>query len=417
MAAGSNICSDTKIKGKSATSVYLIKMQPIIRSLVLFVAFVIGIYLIIVAANTWGDDRSEFYNVKILPANLKDAELDNIPANSFSYATVIDAGSSGCRAHVYRYGKLGSIEGPLYVLPKHKSLKVKPGLSSFANNPDDAGPSLKGLIDFMKKEVPEESWRNTPIWLKATAGLRLLPTKQSEDILRSVRKFLSSGSNSPFLFNHGWAKIISGVEEGGFGWIAYNYLKKLIGPKRNHAGSVEPYAVIEMGGASAQVTHKAPKVVDENALPADYRFSFTIGGERHTLYSHSYLGFGGEQAREALNKRLKETMQGGIVKDPCINSGYTRQMEVARKDVFDGVDGVQVIGSAYKGSCARAIRFMFEGKDEGLCNPQLEPYSFDCVHQPAFVKKAINILTFENFFWMVAIFAFALSINFKLIIH
>jgi len=39
---------------------------------------------------------------------------------------------------------------------------------------------------------------------------------------------------------------------GAFGWIAYNYLMKVIGPKKP-AGTVEPYAVIEMGGASAQV--------------------------------------------------------------------------------------------------------------------------------------------------------------------
>jgi len=54
---------------------------------------------------------------------------------------------------------------------------------------------------------------------------------------------------------------IIGNEEGGFGWIAFNYLKKIIGPKKL-PNSEEPYAVVEMGGASAQVSQMAPTLKD-----------------------------------------------------------------------------------------------------------------------------------------------------------
>lgn len=77
--------------------------------------------------------------MKVLPDNLDDTSLVLLDKEAFSYLAMIDAGSSGCRAHVYRYGKLGSIKGPLYVLPQHESFKVKPGLSTFANHPQDAG--------------------------------------------------------------------------------------------------------------------------------------------------------------------------------------------------------------------------------------------------------------------------------------
>lgn len=123
--------------------------------------------------NSMASDRSENYNVKVLP-DIDDSQLAVLPPSSFSYLAMIDAGSSGCRAHVYRYGKLGSLEGPLYVIPQHVSKKVKPGLSSFASNPTDAGSSLQGLVEFLKEQVPSESWGNTPVWLKATAGLRML---------------------------------------------------------------------------------------------------------------------------------------------------------------------------------------------------------------------------------------------------
>ena len=78
-------------------------------------------------------------------------ELDKLPRDSFSYASMIDAGSSGSRVHVYRYGKLGSKDGELYVLPSHVSFKEKPGLSSFASNPKEAPQTLMALIEFIKK--------------------------------------------------------------------------------------------------------------------------------------------------------------------------------------------------------------------------------------------------------------------------
>ena len=98
-------------------------------------------------------DRSDTYKVKVIPSSLDDSALNGLPKDTFSYLAMIDAGSSGCRAHVYRYGKLGSLEGPLYVLPQHVSKKIKPGLSSFAENPQDAGKSLTGLVDFIKTQV------------------------------------------------------------------------------------------------------------------------------------------------------------------------------------------------------------------------------------------------------------------------
>lgn len=196
-------------------------------------------------------DRSENYDVKVLPGS-NENDLASLSSESFSYLAVIDAGSSGCRAHVYRYGKLQSLEGPLYILPEHKSFKVKPGLSSFEGSPQSAGPSLMKLIDFLKENVPQGAWSVTPIWLKATAGLRLLELKKSEAILYSVRSFLSDTKQSPFYFKPSYAQVISGNEEGAFGWIAYNYLKRVIGPLKLE--SILPYAVVEMGGASSQVS-------------------------------------------------------------------------------------------------------------------------------------------------------------------
>jgi Golgi nucleoside diphosphatase len=78
--------------------------------------------------------------------------------------------------------------------------------------------------------------------------MRLLNIAESQAVLESVRRFLSDSSKSPFLFRKSWARIISGKEEGGFGWIAFNYLQKVIGSRR--IDGILPYVVVEMGDFS-----------------------------------------------------------------------------------------------------------------------------------------------------------------------
>jgi apyrase len=353
-------------------------------------------------------DRSGNYKVKVLPDHLDDEGLHALPKMTFSYLAMIDAGSSGCRAHVYRYGKLGSLEGPLYVLPQHVSKKVKPGLSSFAAHPNDAGASLAGLIEFIKLEVPEADWTVTPIWLKATAGLRMLEKQQSEAIMNSVRTFLGNKANSPFLFRHSWAKIISGNEEGGFGWIAYNYLRKIIGPKKSAVPQL-PYAVVEMGGASSQVSQMAPTQEEADKIPEEYKFSFTIEGDTYHLYTHSYLGFGAEQGREQLNKLLTKstipTDKGEVIKDPCLNTGFSRPGTVPRKETYEGPQGVyfNVTGAAdASGICKNAMSNIFGSRAEIISceKDKTGPHSFGCTYQPSFVADSKNFLLFENFFYL-----------------
>ena len=357
-------------------------------------------------------DRANAYNVRILPASLSDTELHELPTNSFSYLAMIDAGSSGCRAHIYRYGKLGTISGPLYILPNHVSKKVKPGLSSFAAHPADAGVSLQGLVDFMKTNVPEADWGTTPIWLKATAGLRMVSEAQRDEILGSVSSFLGNKAHSPFLFRKSWAKVIPGNEEGGFGWIAYNYLKKIIGPKKT--GKEDPYAVVEMGGASLQVSQVAQTPKEIAQIPDKYRFEFDIEGEKFTLYTYSYLGYGGEQARENLNKYYLESnshrhhKDKNRIKDTCLNPGFIRPSSEDRKEPYQGPAGpydVHGTSTELGGVCQTAMQTLFTPSTEIKSNENCEddgPYSFKCVFQPDFVKTSKNFLVFENFYYIAS---------------
>lgn len=46
--------------------------------------------------------------------------------------------------------------------------------------------SIEGLLDKSEEIIPEERQKSTPIALKATAGLRLLPSNSSKQLLEEV---------------------------------------------------------------------------------------------------------------------------------------------------------------------------------------------------------------------------------------
>lgn len=343
-------------------------------------------------------------DIKILPFQATDEELYKLPEDSFSYACMIDAGSSGSRVHVYRYGKLGSKGGELYVLPSHVSLKKNPGLASFVNNPMEAPNTLVALIEFAKSNIPEDMWQHTPIWLKGTAGLRLLLPKQSAEILKNIRIFLEQPNNSPFIFQPRMVQVISGTEEGAYGWIAFNYLKRLIGPKYDATTeSRAPYAVIEMGGASSQITAAAPTNLSA-PLPQKNLFTFSSCGKVYNLYAHSYLGFGGEKARDALTKSLIAVSNTTVV-DPCLNVGYQRSIDAPYVNVYDSsdIEGVRILGSSDRQSCSKAIKErIFKKNDNRFCSRQdsIEYIStMNCQTQPSWINSIENFLVFENFYW------------------
>lgn len=51
-----------------------------------------------------------------------------------------------------------------------------------------AAESLKGMLDRAKSSIPQSMWSKTPLALKATAGLRLLPTERAAALLNKVIK-------------------------------------------------------------------------------------------------------------------------------------------------------------------------------------------------------------------------------------
>jgi hypothetical protein len=103
------------------------------------------------------------------------------------YSIVLDAGSTGSRIHVFKFVK--AADGQLLLISDTFE-QLKPGLSSFRDEPEKAAQSLKPLLEIAMKTVPEQLRPATGISLKATAGLRLLPGTKADDILKAVAAFM-----------------------------------------------------------------------------------------------------------------------------------------------------------------------------------------------------------------------------------
>ncbi|KAJ0868251.1 putative apyrase [Helianthus annuus] len=194
-------------------------------------------------------------------------------------------------------------------------MRVSPGLSAFAEDPVRAGGSVVELLEFARKRIPRESWGETEVRLMATGGLRMLELSVQERVLEACRTVLRS---SGFVFRNDWAEVISGSDEGVHAWVVANYaLGTLGGDPRETTG------IIELGGASAQVTF-----VSNEPMPPEFSRTVKFGNVSYSLYSHSLLEFGQNVAFD-LVRRSKlakvpnpESFGSKVVLDPCSPKGY-----------------------------------------------------------------------------------------------
>lgn len=263
-------------------------------------------------------------------------------SNSSRWGVVLDAGSSGTRLHIYKWenpvqtAKNASLTAAeLHTLPKLTTDKswtqiTRPGVSSYGANPTKVGDSLKGLVDNALKIIPQDQIKNTPIYLLATAGMRLLPATQQQAIQKEICTYLkTTGFSIPVCTSQ--IQVIDGETEGIYGWIATNYLAGAFDkPKANdHGKGHNTYGFLDMGGASAQITFIPNKT--ETAQHAGNKSLKTLrirtlDGQQseHKVFSKTWLGFGVNQAFESHVKKLVGTIDPKTTKqipNPCAPKG------------------------------------------------------------------------------------------------
>ncbi|XP_070374412.1 ectonucleoside triphosphate diphosphohydrolase 8 isoform X6 [Equus asinus] len=226
-----------------------------------------------------------------------------LPAD-IKFGIVFDAGSSHTSLFVYQWP--ADKENDTGVVSQALACQVKgPGISSYTSDPAQAGESLKGCLEEALALIPKAQHQETPMFLGATAGMRLLSQKnssQARDIFAAVTQFLSQ---SPVDFRG--AELLAGQDEGALGWITINYVLGMLVQYSFSGEWIRPpegmlVGALDMGGASTQITF----VPGGPILDGNTQTTLRLYGLDHSVYTHSYLCFGRDQM---LNRLLAGLVQ------------------------------------------------------------------------------------------------------------
>lgn len=205
------------------------------------------------------------------------------------YGIMFDAGSTGTRIHVYTFIQKDPAELP--VLDNEMYHAVKPGLSAYADKPDVGGDTIRQLLKLAKKTVPRSEWKKTPVVLKATAGLRLLPEEKARALLEEVKEVFAE---SPFFIPNTSVSIMNGKNEGVLAWVTVNFLTGHL-----YSNTKRTVGILDLGGGSTQITFLPKSKKTVTSAPPTYIARFNLYNGTYELYTHSYLGNGLIAARLA----------------------------------------------------------------------------------------------------------------------
>lgn len=208
------------------------------------------------------------------------------------FSVVIDAGSTGSRVFVFHFKTRSGdfVDHDGVRLESEYFQSVEPGISSYSKQPQEAANSLKPMLKKSLKHVPKEFQEQTLVTLKATAGLRLLPQSKAEAILSKIRQLLIS---SPYyLPDPSQVMIMSGEEEGLFGWVTVNFLLDVLWDDDDD----NTVTAFDLGGGSIQMTFEL--LNDQMGdCPVQDLFRVKLMHESFNVFTHSYLGYGLKYAR------------------------------------------------------------------------------------------------------------------------
>lgn len=316
------------------------------------------------------------------------------------YGVILDAGSSGTRVHIYRWldsevARQSSNELELHSLPSLEThgkwtKKIHPGVSSFGETPSLIGPDhLQPLLEHALDVVPSYAVRETPIFLLATAGVRLLPDIQRKELLKQICAY--TRTRSQFLLPDCDVHIqaIPGETEGLYGWIAANYLVGgFDAPEaHNHGKGHHTYGFLDMGGASAQIAF-APNATEAQKHAKDLkllRLRAIDGREsEYRVFVTTWLGFGVNEARRRYVASLVQSSGGDTTSelpDPCLPAGLKTTLKgvVLLDAATVSADEPYLLGIGKFDECLRATYPLLD-KDAPCVD---EPCLLHGVHVPA----------------------------------
>ncbi|AOA61831.1 Apyrase with wide substrate specificity [Komagataella phaffii CBS 7435] len=292
-----------------------------------------------------------------------------------NYGIIVDSGSSGSRLQVYKWQDPNELrvntddESILKSVPRMEQeeswpMKVSPGMSSFADDMDDLWDDhFKPLIKHAQSIIPESKHEETPIFVYATAGMRLVSEKERNKMFKTVCK--SIRKHSKFILNNcdDHVKLIDGETEGIYGWLGLNYLLRQFDNYYPDRHSHSSFGFMDMGGASTQIAF-FPSNETEVERHSDDMFSVTLKNvngdvQEWPVFVSSWLGFGANQARKRYLKSLAKTLVDDVDYDPD-GDGIIQLNDVCSprglklQEKYDG-KVYQIQGTGDYASCMKSI--------------------------------------------------------------
>lgn len=211
------------------------------------------------------------------------------------YGIILDAGSNGTRIHLFRWLKreyasnitVNTLTKPneVYFYRYEASLSDVP-LEHIHEILEFLIANVKDVLKTKYKNGDESQWKKYPLYLQATAGMRLLDSLERDTRMGIIRSVLSNEKINPFQFSKEYARVISGEEEGIYGWLSVNSaLNTVFAPASN------TYGALDLGGSSVQITF----FPTDTSILEDFN-GIHINNTSIRLYAHSFIGYGWQDA-------------------------------------------------------------------------------------------------------------------------
>ncbi|KAI9795560.1 MAG: Golgi apyrase [Piccolia ochrophora] len=315
------------------------------------------------------------------------------------YGVILDAGSSGTRIHVYKWldsaaarkhADVAELKNlPVLRTEKKWTHKAHPGISTFGEDPGLVGPYLTPLFEHAYKHIPKDAVADTPIFLLATAGMRLLPNLQRKRLLQEICTYTQAHTDFHLSDCDLQIQVIPGETEGLYGWIATNYLLGGFDAPADHAHGKghHTYGFLDMGGASAQIAF-APNATEAHKHANDLKLvrMRRLDGRpsEYRVFVTTWLGFGVHEARRKFVDRLYDASAAPGVKelpDPCLPAGLKQDKSgaIISTESTPVPDGPYLIGKGDFQGCLKATYPILD--KDAPCED--EPCLFHGVHAPA----------------------------------
>uniref|UniRef100_A0A8C4YSC8 Ectonucleoside triphosphate diphosphohydrolase 3 n=1 Tax=Gopherus evgoodei TaxID=1825980 RepID=A0A8C4YSC8_9SAUR len=311
---------------------------------------------------------------------------------------MLDAGSSRTTVYVYQWP--AEKENDTGVVSQTFKCSVKGlGISSYGNNPQEIVKPIDDCMNKVKEKIPSHLHKNTPTYLGATAGMRLLRLQNetaANEVLGSIQNYFRS---QPFEFRG--AQIITGQEEGVYGWITANYLMgnflEVCGKIWVHPHGAETMGALDLGGASTQLSF----VPEECMQNSNSTLQVQLYGYEYSVYTHSFQCYGRDEAEKRLLASLVDKTK---VDNPCYPQNYETVLtmkslygslctESLRPTNYNPGQLINFKGTGDPALCREKVSLLFNFT---ACNDKGEDCSFNGVYQPKLKGKFV---AFSGFYY------------------